>query len=71
MIFDVLLIVLSVLLCTSILLQARGTDAGLAFGGDGSMYRTRRGVEKSLHIFTVVVAIAFFVVGILNMLLPW
>lgn len=71
MILDILLLVLSVLLCGAILLQARGTDAGLAFGGDGSMYRTRRGIEKSLHIFTIVLAVIFFAVAFLNLLFTW
>lgn len=71
MILDILLLVLSVLLCTAILLQARGTDAGLAFGGDGSMYRTRRGIEKSLHIGTIVLAVLFFATAFLNLLFTW
>ena len=71
MILDVILLVTSILLCGAILLQARGTDAGLAFGGDGSMYRTRRGIEKSLHVFTIILALLFFGVAILNMLFSW
>lgn len=71
MILDILLFVLSILLCGAILLQARGTDAGLAFGGDGSMYRTRRGIEKSLHIFTIVLSVLFFAVAFLNLLFTW
>ncbi len=71
MILDILLLVLSVLLCGAILLQARGTDAGLAFGGDGSMYRTRRGIEKSLHIVTIALAVVFFVTAFLNLLFTW
>ncbi|NBS68985.1 preprotein translocase subunit SecG [bacterium] len=71
MILDVILLILSVLLCSAILLQARGTDAGLAFGGDGSMYRTRRGIEKSLHVGTIVLAVLFFVTALLNMLFTW
>ena len=71
MILDIILLVLSVLLCGAVLLQARGTDAGLAFGGGGSMYSTRRGIEKSLHIFTIVLAGTFFVVAALNMVFSW
>lgn len=71
MILDILLLVLSALLCGAILLQARGTDAGLAFGGDGSMYRTRRGIEKTLHIGTIILAVVFFTTALLNMLFAW
>lgn len=71
MILDIILLVLSILLCGAILLQARGTDAGLAFGGGGSMYSTRRGIEKTLHRGTIVLAVAFFLVAFLNMLFTW
>lgn len=71
MILDIILLVLSILLCGAILLQARGTDAGLAFGGSGSMYSTRRGIEKTLHIGTIALSILFFVAAFLNMLFTW
>lgn len=68
MILDIIQAVIAVLLTTAILLQARGTNVGLAFGGDGSFYRTRRGIEKKLHIFTVILAVAFFGVALANSL---
>lgn len=49
-------VVLSVLLTTVILLQQRGTGLGDAFGGGVGSYRSRRGVEQTLHTLTVVVA---------------
>jgi preprotein translocase subunit SecG len=39
------------------------------FGGDTSIYRTRRGVEKTLFQATIGLAIAFFAVSILSVLL--
>jgi len=68
MILDIVQIVLAVLLTTSILIQARGANVGLAFGGDGSFYRTRRGIEKKLHIATVVLAITFLAISLANSL---
>lgn len=68
MILNVIQIVLAVLLGTAILLQARGSGVGLAFGGDGNVYRTRRGVEKKLHGATIVLAILFFAVAFANTL---
>ncbi len=68
MILDILQVVLAILLTGAILLQARGTNVGLAFGGDGSFYRTRRGIEKKLHIATVVIAILFFATALTNSL---
>jgi preprotein translocase subunit SecG len=54
------IIVVSVILITSVLLQARGSGMGTAFGGSGGggeMYRSRRGFEKFLFYTTVVSAI--------------
>lgn len=68
MILDIIQLVLAVLLTGAILLQARGTGVGLAFGGDGNVYRTRRGVEKKLHGLTIALAILFFGVALVNTL---
>jgi preprotein translocase subunit SecG len=69
MILDILQVIFAVLLISAILLQARGSNVGLAFGGDGSFYRTRRGIEKKLHIATIVLAILFFGVALVNSLI--
>ncbi len=61
-------IVLSVLLVVCILLQARGTGLGSALGGEGNVYRTKRGVEKRLFQATVVIAILFFGISLANAL---
>lgn len=66
MILNIIEIVLAVLLITGILLQARGSGLGAAFGGNGNVYRTRRGIEKRLHIGTVIIAIGFFAVALAN-----
>lgn len=62
------MIVLSILLTASILLQQRGSGLGSAFGGDGSLFRTKRGLEKGLHYATIVLAILFIGTAILSLL---
>lgn len=52
--------VAAALLVACILLQARGSGLGSAFGGDGNVFRTKRGVEKRLFQATIVLAILFF-----------
>jgi protein translocase SecG subunit len=52
-------IVIAVLLTASILLQHRGTSLGGAFGGEGNVYRSRRGAEKFLFYSTIVLAVLF------------
>jgi len=62
-------IVLAILLVIVILLQHRGTSLGGAFGGEGAVYRSRRGAEKFLFFATVVIAIAFVGLALINILL--
>lgn len=57
---DILQLVSAVLLIIVILLQQRGTGLGSAFGGEGNVYRTIRGLEKSLVIASIVLAVVFF-----------
>ncbi len=51
----------SIALMASILLQARGAGLGATFGGDSTVYRSRRGIEKRLFQFTVVLAVLFVI----------
>lgn len=53
-------IVLAVLLMTAILLQSRGAGLSGIFGGANSIYRTKRGIEKTLFYSTIVLAVLFF-----------
>ena len=50
---------ISVALMASVLLQSRGAGLGAAFGGDSSVYRSRRGIEKRLFQFTLVLGVMF------------
>jgi preprotein translocase subunit SecG len=52
-------IVVGMLMALVILMQQRGTSLGGAFGGEGSVYRARRGIEKVLFYITIVLAILF------------
>ena len=54
-------IIVSIGLIASVLLQARGTGLSGAFGGDSAVYRSRRGVERRLWQFTIILAILFAV----------
>lgn len=62
-------IAVSVLLIAAILLQQRGTGLSSAFGGEGNVYRTKRGLEKALFIGTIALAIAFFTLALLNVII--
>lgn len=63
-------IAVSVLLIAAILLQSRGTGLGATFGGEGNVYRTKRGLEKILFRSTIVFAAAFLALALANILVP-
>ena len=50
-------ILLSIALIAAILLQARGTGLSGTFGGDSAVYRSRRGVERRLWQFTIILLV--------------
>lgn len=52
-------ILISIALMAAILLQARGTGLSGTFGGDSAVYRSRRGIEKRLWQFTVLLLVLF------------
>lgn len=67
-ILSVAQIMVSVLLVVFILLQARGAGLGSTFGGEGNIYFTKRGAEKTIFIFTIILAAAFIILAFLNLI---
>lgn len=66
--FNLAQLLISIVLIAVVLLQTRGGDIGAAFGGGGggSSYRTRRGLEKTLFQFTIVLAVIFVGISALS-----
>jgi len=60
-------IIVAVFLIILILLQQRGTALGSAFGGEGSFYATKRGVQKKIFWATCVLGAVFLFLAILNL----
>ena len=60
-------IVLAIALILAILLQVRGGGLGGIFGQADTVYRTKRGVEKTLFQLTIVLAVLFIVVAIVTL----
>jgi preprotein translocase subunit SecG len=64
---NLVMIIVSIVLILVILLQTKGSSFSGAFGGDtSSIYRTRRGVEKTLFDFTIGVGVLFVVLAIIS-----
>ncbi len=60
-------IVLSIALILAILLQVRGGGLGGIFGQADTVYRTKRGVERTLFHLTIVLVVLFIIVSIVTL----
>ena len=63
-------IILAITLTVLVLVQTKGSDLGSLLGGgsESSGFRTRRGIEATLHSITIYIAVAFFFVTLLSFL---
>jgi preprotein translocase subunit SecG len=61
---NIVQIVLSVALILAILIQVRGGGLGGIFGQADTVYRSRRGVEKTLYRLTVVLVVLFVAISL-------
>lgn len=67
---NIIQIILSAALIIVVLFQNKGTGLGsIMGGGDGNVYRTKRGFEKGLFYATIFISIAFFGVAMANILI--
>lgn len=62
---NIIQLLISMVLVLVILLQVRETGSGL-FGSAQASYRTRRGLEKTLFQFTIVLAVVFLAMSIIS-----
>ncbi|MBA7530230.1 hypothetical protein ES705_22433 [subsurface metagenome] len=60
-------ILLSIALILAVLFQVRGGGLGGIFGQPTTVFRTKRGVEKTLFQLTIVLVVLFIVVSILTL----
>jgi preprotein translocase subunit SecG len=61
----ILQIIFGLGMSVTILLQARGTGLGRAWGGSGMAYHSKRGVEKLVFRLTIILAVLFFLNSVL------
>ena len=65
---EVITMISAVLVISLILLQQRGASLGSGSGSSSELYTTRRGLEKSMFI-TTIVFVCIFVLSILGLLI--
>jgi len=62
------LIITSVALIASVILQSKGAGLGGLTGADtGSVFTARRGIEKTLFYVTIALSVLFFALAILEL----
>jgi preprotein translocase subunit SecG len=67
---DIALIITSVALIISVILQSKGAGLGGLTGGDtGGVYTARRGIERTLFWVTIVLSAIFFLLAITTVLI--
>jgi preprotein translocase subunit SecG len=65
--FSIAIIIIAIGLILSILFQVKGGGLGGIFGQADTVYRTRRGMEKTLFQLTIVLAVLFVVISIVGL----
>ncbi|MBI2166496.1 MAG: preprotein translocase subunit SecG [Chloroflexi bacterium] len=58
-------IIVSVLLIVTVLLQVRGMTTGVFTGGQAT-FRVRRGLERTLFQFTILLVVLFILISVLS-----
>jgi preprotein translocase subunit SecG len=62
---DIAMIITSIALIVSVILQSKGAGLGGLTGGDtGGVFTARRGIEKVLFRVTIVLSILFFILAV-------
>jgi preprotein translocase subunit SecG len=63
---NIALIIFSLTLIGLVIMQAKGSQWGSIFGSDAGVYRTRRGVERTIFNLTIVVSVLFLITASLS-----
>ncbi|HSH82254.1 MAG TPA: preprotein translocase subunit SecG [Herpetosiphonaceae bacterium] len=68
---DVAQVLLALLLIGLVLLQGKGSSASAFFNREAATtYRTRRGIERTLLQATIIIAVIFSILSLINNLSP-
>ena len=68
--FDIALIINSIALIASVILQNKGVGLGGLTGGDsGAVFTARRGIEKTLFYITIGLSVLFFILTIATVII--
>jgi len=70
MILNIAIIIVSIALIASVLLQSKGIGLGGLAGGDtGGVYTQRRGIEKVMFYITIALSVVFLLLAMINVII--
>ena len=70
MVLNIAIIIVSVALIASVLLQSKGVGLGGLDGGDtGGVYTQRRGIEKVMFYITIALSVVFLLLALISVLI--
>ncbi len=67
---NIIEIIVSIALMVFILVQSKGAGFSGTFTNENSIFRTRRGVEKTLFQFTLILSGLFILISVISVLIP-
>ncbi len=65
--YNIIQFILAALLVAVILLQQKGTGLSGVFGGSSNIYSTKRGVDRILHLSTIIISVIFFTLSLIRL----
>jgi preprotein translocase subunit SecG len=70
MVLNIAIIIVSIALIASVLLQSKGVGLGGLTGGDtGGVYTQRRGIEKVMYYITIALSVVFLLLALISVLI--
>ncbi len=70
MVLNYAIIIVSIALIASVLLQSKGVGLGGLAGGDtGGVYSQRRGIEKVMYYITIALSVVFLMLALISVLI--
>ena len=70
MVLNIAIIIVSIALIASVLLQSKGVGLGGLAGGDsGGVYTQRRGIEKVMFYITIALSAVFLMLSLISVLI--
>ncbi|MEA4931964.1 MAG: preprotein translocase subunit SecG [Anaerolineaceae bacterium] len=70
MVLNVAIIIVSIALIASVLVQSKGVGLGGLTGGDsGGVYTQRRGIEKVMFYITIALSVVFLLLALISVII--